>query len=118
MEKEDDMPSPVKPKGRTDGSLAAPGYTSSAGLCSTCIHAQSCVYREARGGDAQYCELFEVGNGSHPTPTVSLVTKVKSDAGAKPKQSTLRGLCVNCENRDTCTLPKAEGGVWHCEEYR
>ena len=28
------------------------------------------------------------------------------------------GLCVNCENRDTCKLRKPEGGVWHCEEYR
>jgi hypothetical protein len=28
-----------------------------------------------------------------------------------------KGLCVNCANRHTCLLPKAEGGVWHCEEY-
>jgi len=27
------------------------------------------------------------------------------------------GLCVNCVNRDTCLLPRSEGGVWHCEEY-
>lgn len=27
------------------------------------------------------------------------------------------GLCLNCEHRDTCTLPRLEGGVWHCEEY-
>ena len=29
-----------------------------------------------------------------------------------------RGLCSLCENRTTCTYPKPEGGVWHCEEYR
>ena len=28
-----------------------------------------------------------------------------------------RGLCSNCANRQTCLLPKSEGGVWHCEEY-
>lgn len=28
-----------------------------------------------------------------------------------------KGLCVNCANRFDCLLPKAEGGVWHCEEY-
>jgi len=26
-------------------------------------------------------------------------------------------LCATCVKRDTCTLPKPEGGVWHCEEY-
>jgi hypothetical protein len=30
---------------------------------------------------------------------------------------TCKGLCVNCAYRDTCLLPRAEGGVWHCEEY-
>jgi len=28
-----------------------------------------------------------------------------------------KGLCVNCIHRDTCTLPKPEGGKLHCEEY-
>jgi hypothetical protein len=28
------------------------------------------------------------------------------------------GLCVNCAERRNCTLPRPEGGVWHCEEYR
>ncbi len=28
-----------------------------------------------------------------------------------------RGLCANCAKRETCLLPKSEGGVWHCEEY-
>jgi hypothetical protein len=27
------------------------------------------------------------------------------------------GLCCNCENNETCQIPKTEGGVWHCEEY-
>jgi hypothetical protein len=28
-----------------------------------------------------------------------------------------KGLCANCVHRDSCLLPKSEGGVWHCEEY-
>jgi NADH-quinone oxidoreductase subunit E len=28
-----------------------------------------------------------------------------------------KGLCLNCANRETCTFPKPEGGVWHCDEY-
>jgi len=27
------------------------------------------------------------------------------------------GLCMNCEHRRTCTYPKPEGGIWHCEDY-
>ena len=30
----------------------------------------------------------------------------------------LRGLCVNCDEREFCKLPKAPAGVWFCEEYR
>jgi hypothetical protein len=29
-----------------------------------------------------------------------------------------RGLCINCDVRETCTFPKPEGGVWFCEEYQ
>jgi hypothetical protein len=32
--------------------------------------------------------------------------------------STERGLCMNCDVRDTCTFTKPEGGVWFCEEYQ
>jgi hypothetical protein len=28
-----------------------------------------------------------------------------------------KGLCINCENRETCNLQVPESGVWHCEEY-
>ncbi|MCK4679076.1 MAG: NAD(P)H-dependent oxidoreductase subunit E [Bacteroidales bacterium] len=29
----------------------------------------------------------------------------------------INGICVNCENRHTCSFIKPEGGVWYCEEY-
>jgi hypothetical protein len=29
-----------------------------------------------------------------------------------------RGLCVNCDLRETCAFHKPEGGVWFCEEYQ
>ena len=28
-----------------------------------------------------------------------------------------KGLCVNCAHRHYCLFPRAEGGIWHCEEY-
>ncbi len=112
------MPSIAKPKSRTGEILAVPAAAASVGLCSTCINSSSCVYRDARDRDAQYCEMFDAGNGSRPTPSTTLITTVKPGDREKAGQTKLKGLCVNCENRDTCTLPKAESGVWHCEEYQ
>ncbi len=36
----------------------------------------------------------------------------------KPEERVFKGLCINCDLRFTCTLPKPETGVWYCEEYR
>jgi len=44
----------------------------------------------------------------------------RSDAGATNRRDgngRSKGLCVNCAYRDTCLLPRSEGGVWHCEKY-
>ena len=112
------MASTVKPKGRVSEALSSESTEASAGLCSTCNNSSTCVHREFRGRDAQYCEMFDIGNGSRPSHSATLVTAVKPDDRRKGRQAELKGLCVNCENRDTCILPKAESGVWHCEEYR
>lgn len=37
--------------------------------------------------------------------------------GPAKKAGIFVGLCANCANRETCLIPKSEGGVWHCEEY-
>lgn len=34
------------------------------------------------------------------------------------KSASFAGLCVDCQNRNTCIYAKTNGGVWHCEEYR
>lgn len=28
-----------------------------------------------------------------------------------------KGLCINCENRNTCTFSRPKGGVLFCDEY-
>lgn len=45
---------------------------------------------------------------------VDQVNEVNKD---KKNKKPLKGLCINCEHRDTCTLPRPETGVWYCEEY-
>jgi len=39
-------------------------------------------------------------------------------SGAKSGAAKYKGLCSNCDNRQTCIYPKPESGVWHCEEYQ
>jgi hypothetical protein len=95
-------------------SVTAVSEVASAGLCVTCANADTCVYRKARGKDAQYCEMFDSSNGGSGARAVTFVAPVEPQVR---EQTALRGLCVNCEHRDSCTLPRAEGGVWHCEEY-
>ncbi|MCK5126845.1 MAG: hypothetical protein KAR42_11370 [candidate division Zixibacteria bacterium] len=92
----------------------------SVGLCSTCNNAATCGYRSGRGFDAMYCELFDSftvsGNGQQQKSKVSVAAGrgYNSDASCNG----LKGLCMNCESRSACFLPKPDGGIWHCEEYR
>ncbi len=111
------MPGTIQPRTREDEPLSTPAAVpgAGAGLCSTCVNSPSCVYREARAKDALYCEMFDSGNGASDASTVTLFTAAKPEAG---ERADLKGLCVNCENRNGCNLIRAESGVWHCEEYR
>lgn len=86
------------------------------GLCSGCNNSSECVYRKRRGFDAIYCETFDNLNGSAKYSKSILKEADFSYPGEKAIITHL-GLCTNCENRDSCQLPKPDAGVWHCEEY-
>ncbi|PKK82156.1 MAG: hypothetical protein CVT49_15160 [candidate division Zixibacteria bacterium HGW-Zixibacteria-1] len=101
--------------------MLSPSEIHSSGLCSSCNNVGTCFYRAKRGFDAIYCETFDNLITSTPGDdsrdyTTAVSGEAVSDADGVPVQ--LKGLCVNCADRDCCTLPKLEGGVWHCEEYR
>jgi len=52
------------------------------------------------------------GDGSAP------VKGPKRGSGPGGEKSTEpKGLCRNCKKKETCKLPKPEGGVWRCEDY-
>ena len=94
------------------GALASRTYRD---LCSTCNHASSCGTRSRPQRPVLFCEEFDAFvpvSTSTSGKTVSRKTPSKQDA------TQYKGLCVNCENRETCTMHKDEGGIWHCEEYR
>jgi len=54
-------------------------------------------------------------------PAINTKVDPEVDENVPEKESaethSFKGLCINCENRFTCILPKPAGGVWHCEEY-
>lgn len=98
---------------------APPTRTPPGGLCVTCEHVEYCSYVADSPGGVWSCEEFAVrGALDAPAATNSLLVK----APPRPRRPLtlaveLAGLCSNCERAPTCSFPKPEGGVWHCEEY-
>jgi len=86
------------------------------GLCTHCEHAPSCTYPRRPGHRIRHCDEFagrtksegaRARGGLHVAPIAA--------AGAEQDH---KGLCSNCAERDACTFPRPEGGIWRCEEYR
>ena len=91
-------------------------------LCSTCSHAETCGNRSTPQRPIFFCEMFEVF-APPPAATATRLRRAATAAAARGPASQqdaghYKGLCVNCDSRNTCTLPRPEGGIWHCEEYR
>lgn len=84
--------------------------TINVGLCCTCRNLPTCAIRDIRCTVIACEEFCSEELIIHPEK-VSQPESVVEHALAK-------GLCANCEDRETCTLPKSETGVWHCEQYR
>ena len=80
------------------------------GICVTCIHAMTCIYRKSNIQPVVHCEEFETES--------CLQKETKHNTPKIIAESQYQGLCFNCENRETCIYTQTEGGIWHCEEYR
>jgi hypothetical protein len=72
----------------------------------------NCVLYSNGERPAWFCEEF-VAAGAPPRPA-----RAEPAREAAPEKRKHLGLCANCEDRDTCTFPRPEGGVWRCNEYR
>ncbi len=83
------------------------------GLCTTCNYAPSCVRMKNINMPVLYCEEFD---DYVPSPLKIVTGDIAQSKEKTYDKST--GLCCNCENREICVIPKSEGGIWHCEEYR
>ena len=85
------------------------------GLCSTCRHARTCTFPRSKDRPVHFCEEFDPEEDK-PTLTVVHHEEVL-DQDALADREKYPGICSTCAKRDTCTLPKPEGGVWQCEEF-
>jgi hypothetical protein len=104
---------PGKQKKETASAEATPNM----GLCATCTEAPHCAYVKNASRPILFCEMFNEGEPKEQIETEQPLSSPRSPEEGRPV-SQLKGLCANCDHRDTCTYPKPEGGVWHCEEYR
>ena len=84
------------------------------GLCMSCRSSSTCTYRTNRQEPVLQCEEF---NGYASAPVRTEAKKIAVSIEEK-NVGKYKGLCTNCEIRETCKYPKPEGGVWHCEEYQ
>lgn len=78
------------------------------GLCSTCDHRATCMYRQQSNKLIIQCELFSGPDviATPPEQHAALIIKHK-----------VRGLCDTCMHQRTCSFFKRNGYVWHCEEF-
>ena len=88
-------------------------------LCTTCNHGPTCVRRKHHGKPVLFCEEFDDYQPSAPKPFRAFADYGPEEKAEASRLSSARliGLCAFCESRDLCTIPKKEGGIWHCEEY-
>ena len=92
------------------------------GLCSCCTFALACTYNRNPERPVLQCEEFEgivysSDQRNKPKNVLPLNFTTSPLPSGTPSQD-YKGLCTTCEERATCTYPKPEGGVWHCEEFR
>ncbi len=93
-----------------------PDKQAPSGLCQTCDHASTCGYIRNAEQPVMFCEEFD-------SSALPMVADAQLEAPA-PTAADMRlwdeykGLCVNCDMRETCAIRKPETGIWHCEEYK
>ena len=84
-------------------------------LCRTCNNEAACMNRGTPERPKFYCEQFDAR--VPVSPAASNRTAGNTPEISEPSGNH-KGLCLTCEDREICSLPRPEGGVWHCGEYR
>jgi hypothetical protein len=85
------------------------------GVCSVCKFGSACNFESGAVRVILQCEQFEPAfpaQKSRPMRTQSRAMPANGEHA-----DDCAGICTNCGNRETCTYPKPEGGIWRCEDY-
>lgn len=83
-------------------------------LCINCLDADNCGYRTNQKRPIIFCEDFNCTNPSgSENDLIRALPKTENSLDFSGI-----GICSNCENFEVCKLPKTEGDVINCEEYR
>jgi hypothetical protein len=90
------------------------------GLCRGCLKAEKCTFPRDSSRPIRFCDEFEGYETDRlwpPAPVApSLTAALPFARRTEFEDSVPKGLCRHCAHRPTCTYPKPEGGVWHCDE--
>ena len=81
-------------------------------ICTTCIHSGHCVYQGRSIKSIIACDEFE---SKTENPEQS---EILSERRGAETEGLFKGLCANCNYRNTCMLADSVSGIWHCEEYK
>lgn len=89
-----------------------------AGLCRTCVKVTECTFPRDPARPVRSCDEFDGVDAPRFDHLPSVVASSIFPLKCAPDSGTteLKGLCVQCVRRYTCTYPKPAGGVWHCDE--
>ena len=89
------------------------------GICRTCRSGMTCELISTANEPVLQCEQFEpVAPVIRSTPKRPAGSLLRAAEQSDSDSSGHLGLCRSCQNRDGCTYPRQEAGVWHCEEYQ
>jgi len=91
--------------------LSCKSFEAHEDLCITCNHEATCDRRGTSLRPVYYCEEFDA---YVPVPQAAPPVTRKVER----REYRGIGLCLDCEERSVCTVPKPEGGIWNCERYR
>ncbi len=111
----------INNSGKNEEAKVTSGLIEFFGICTTCNDAPTCRNSRDSAHPVWNCEQFD----DYTPPVIdtienTMISTAISQTKPKPEvfsTEKFKGLCINCDHRETCTNCDTEGGVWHCEEY-
>jgi NADH:ubiquinone oxidoreductase subunit E len=98
-----------------------PKYTAAQlGICANCSRMVLCTSRKNWIGPIRDCDDFDDRRAAAPTSAVeplSFPIDKSIDLAAPEEAEIYKGICSNCDNRETCGYRTPGQAVWFCEEY-